>query len=393
MADAGEIYIFTKNLIVHANDLVDADGKKLPPVAGEIDMIIVDRKGNKFIVDLKTGKLDKWFKYKVVGTLSYKKQLENTLQQTGYANLAENMSGMQFGIKIFPIEVGFDKKGYIVAAGKPTNPSLFAGEEIIGDEDTMPYTISLDKGNVIQTKNEETGAYETQSIDEFMQKLIPVKGRKASQVKTQPSQKDNIPEEERVIVDDFMSKMAEIGDTKKGNEAMDDLMEVALELDAMKPRLSKEAYNNIKTQLDARMSLTFDETGNIVLNIGEIYIFTEPVKDHKVVKGYRVKVDTFDPEAETVTVSRVGPGRKKTFTMNIQDFNESAMSEESINNMPKENEPYVPSEEELGHLTEGLDVVSDLLTDLDLQKSWLEESKNEDYSSVSDDFLNNLENC
>jgi hypothetical protein len=392
MADNGEIYIFTKDLIVHANDLVDAEGNKLPNVAGEIDMIIVDRQGRKFIADLKTGKVRKWFNYKTVGTDSFKKQLENTLQQTGYANLAEDMSGQQFGIKIFPIEIGFDSSGYIVTAGEPTNPSLFVGEEIIGDEGTMPYTISLDKGNVIQIKNEETGAYGTQSIDEFMQNLIPVRGRKASQLKTQPTQKNNIPEEERPIVDEFMSKMAEISDTKEGNDALDGLMELALELDAMKPKLSKEAYNNMKSQLDARMSLTFDETGEIVLNIGEIYIFTEPVKAHKVTEGYRVKVDTFDPEAETVTLSRVGPGRKKTFTMSIQDFNAYAMSEELINNMPKEEEPYVPSEEEVGHLTESMAVTDEQLSDFEQLAKW-EDEASADTTSLDDlknDFFNNF---
>ena len=392
MADNGEIYIFTKDLIVHANDLVDAEGNKLPNVAGEIDMIIVDRQGRKFIADLKTGKVRKWFNYKTVGTDSFKKQLENTLQQTGYANLAEDMSGQQFGIKIFPIEIGFDSTGYIVTAGEPTNPSLFVGEEVIGDEGTMPYTISLDKGNVIQIKNEETGAYGTQSIDEFMQNLIPVRGRKAGQLKTQPTQKNNIPEEERPIVDEFMSKMAEISDTKEGNDALDGLMELALELDAMKPKLSKEAYNNMKSQLDARMSLTFDETGEIVLNIGEIYIFTEPVKAHKVTEGYRVKVDTFDPEAETVTLSRVGPGRKKTFTMSIQDFNAYAMSEELINNMPKEEEPYVPSEEEVGHLTESMAVTDEQLSDFDQLAKWEDEASADTTSldQLKNDFFNNF---
>jgi hypothetical protein len=393
MADNGEIYIFTKDLIVHANDLVDADGNKLPNVAGEIDMIIVDRQGRKFIVDLKTGKVKKWFNYKTVGTDSFKKQLENTLQQTGYANLAENMSGIEFGIKIFPIEIGFDKDGYIVSAGEPTNPSLFAGEEVIGNEGTMPYTISLDKGNVIQTKNEKTGAYETQSIDEFMQNLIPVKGRKASQIKTKPTQKDNIPENERAIVDDFMTKMAEISDSKEGNDALDGLMELAFELDAMRPTLSKEAYNNMKSQLDARMSLTFDETGEIVLKIGEIYIFTEPVKDKSIPDGYRVKVDTFDPEEQTVTVSRVGPGRKsKPITMSIKDFNAYAMSEELINDMPKEEEPYIPSEEEVEHLTKSMNVTDEQLSDFVQLAQWEAEASADTTSldELKNDFFNNF---
>ena len=71
-----------------------------------------------------------------------------------------------------------------------------------------------------------------------------------------------------------------------------------------------------------------------MLKIGEIYIFTEPVKDKSIPDGYRVKVDTFDPEEQTVTVSRVGPGRKsKPITMSIKDFNAYAMSEELINDI------------------------------------------------------------
>jgi hypothetical protein len=54
LSDNGDIYIFTKNLTVHANNLVDENGNELPPVAGEIDMISVDKNGNKYIVDLKT---------------------------------------------------------------------------------------------------------------------------------------------------------------------------------------------------------------------------------------------------------------------------------------------------------------------------------------------------
>ena len=393
MADNGEIYIFTKDLIVHANDLVDENGNKLPKVAGEIDMIIVDRKGNKSIVDLKTGKIKKWFSYKTLGTDSYKKQLENTLQQTGYANLAENMSGQKFDIKIFPIEIGFDDNGYIISASKPTNPSLFIDEEVIGDEGSEAYTISLDKGNMITAKNEETGVYETQSIDSFMQKLIPVKGRKASQVQTQPTKKNNIPEDQQAIVDNFMARMAEIADTQQGNDALDSFTDLALELDEIKPTLSKEAYNNIKSELDARMSLTFDETGEVVLNIGEIYIFTQPVKDMKIPDGYRVKVDTFDADKQTVTISRVGPGRKsQPIEISIKDFNAYAMSEKLINEMPKEEEPYNPTAEEIEHITKSMTVTDEQLSDFAQLAKWEEEASSDDISldQLKNDFFNNF---
>lgn len=389
MADAGDIYIFTKNLIVHANDLVDAEGNKLPPVAGEIDMIIVDKTGKKHIVDLKTGKITKWLNYKTQGTPSYKKQLENTLQQTGYANLVENMSNEKLDIMILPIEIEFNSTGFITRAGVPTNPSIFAGEKPLGGKETEPFTIKLDKGNIIQVKNQETGVNENISIDTFMQRLIPVSGKKSSQIKTSPSPSINIPEEEKDFVNSFMSKLANAGQTKTENEdAFDDVFELYDELDKAKPRLSKESYNMLKKQLDIRSSLLFDKTGDVVLKLGEIYIFTEPVKANKVPEGYRVKIDSFDPIEGTVTVSRVGPGRTKSFTMDINDFNKVAMSEEDINNLPKEAEIYNPTQEEIELLTQSMTNTNDQLSDYEQLAKWEDEASDDTISL--DDLKNNF---
>ena len=358
MADAGEIYIFTKNLYVHSNNLVDENGKKLPPVAGEIDMIIVDRKGRAFIVDLKTGKVAKWLNYKTRGTKSFEKQIENTMQQTGYSNLLENMGTTVDGIMIFPLEIGFDSKGFIQSANAPTNPSLFAGEEVIGDEGTLPYTIQLDKGNNTQIKNEETGQYENISIDQFMQRLIPVKGRKASQIKTKPVPTEAIPEEERAIADEFMLKMANA-------KEFDDLIEVALELDEMKPNLSKETYNMLKYQLDTRMSMDLNIPNDVILNTDEIYIFTQPVKALKIPEGYRVKIDMLDPETQMLKISRVGPGRTKSIEMSIKDFTENTMTEEQLDNLPKEEPTYEPSQEEIDLLNESLNNTNEGLSEFE----------------------------
>jgi hypothetical protein len=382
LADAGEIYIFTKDLIVHSNNLVDSNGKKLDPVAGEIDMIIVDKNGGKHIVDLKTGKLSKWLNYKTVGTPSFKKQLENTLQQTGYANLAENMSGIKFDIMIFPLEVEFDGKGFITRAGKPTNPSLFAGEEQLAGENTEPFTIKLDKGNMLQVKDEDTGTYENLSIDEFMQKLIPVKGKKASEVKTKPKETKNIPEEEREFVDAFMTRLA-------AEDKMDNLFNFYDELEQARATLSKDSYEMLKEQISVRASSLFDNTGKIILMPGEIYIFTQPVKAEKIPEGYRVVLDTFDPENGIVTLSKVGRGRKKTFDMTINDFNSVAMSEEQFNNLPKEEETYTPSQEELDHLSESMINTGEELSDFVQLAKWEEEASadNVDLDTLKNNFF------
>ena len=385
MADAGEIYIFTKDLIVHSDNLVDAEGNKLPPTAGEIDMIIVDRKGNKFIVDLKTGKTDKWMFYNIMNSRSYEKKLENTLQQTGYANLAQNMSGEVFGIKIFPIEVAYDKNGKLITAGKATNPTLFADEEVIGDEGTEPYTITLERDAVIRAKNPVTKGYEDISIANLMQRLVPnmsVKPKATS--KSKPVNK-MVPEEEQGFVDDFVKNLEDVKD-------FDSLTDMFAELDKAKPRLSAVSYKMLKALLDSQASKMFEEDTNIDIKTGEIYIFTQPVKSQKIPEGYRVIVNSFNPETGEVEISRVGPGRKKSFTMDVKEFTSIAMSEEMINQGPTADEQYEPNEEEVQHIADSIAVTSDELSDFTQLTKWNDEASANDITSdqLKNDFFKNF---
>ena len=380
-AESGEIYIFTKNLIVNSDNLVDAEGNKLPPVAGEIDMIIVDREGNKYIVDLKTGKTEKWMYYKILNSSSYKKQLENTLQQTGYANLANNMSGEEFGIKILPIEVAYDRTGKLISAGKPANPVLFADEEVIGDEGSDPYTINLDSGNVIQAKNSETGFVENVTIADLMQRLVP---RLSGKTKTPPTNKPGksnqiIPEEEKAFVEEFVNRI----------NADEDIVLLLIELDEAKPNLSAVAYNMLKDLVNQKMSNTFDETGKINLKTGEIYIFTQPVASLNIPKGYRAVLSSVNIEEGTVELLRVGPGRKKPITMNIADFDKVASTEEDLKNQPEE-EDYNPTDEEEDNINEGMNNTNIELSEATQIMNWKAGADNTTLDDLEDDFFNNF---
>jgi hypothetical protein len=385
MADAGEIFIFTKNLYVSSNNLVDAEGNKLPPVAGEIDMIIVDRKGNKYIVDLKTGKTDKWMNYKVLNSRSYEKQLENTLQQTGYANLAQNMSGQEFGIKIFPLEVAYDKNGKMITAGKPSNPVLFSDEEVVGDEGTEPYTIALNKDNVITAKNPTTNAYEVISIANLMQRLVPnLKVKPKTTGKAKPVNK-MIPEEERSFVDNFVKELEE-------EAGFENITNMLAKLDEAKPRLSYESYNMLKALIDSKAMQMFEEGSDIDIKMGEIYIFTQPFKSQKIPEGYRVIVNSFNPETGVVELSRVGPGRKKSFEMDIKEFSNITLSEEMVNQEPKSQEQYEPTDTELEHIGDSLSVTGSELSDFEQLAKWNEEASSDDISpdQLKNDFFTNF---
>jgi hypothetical protein len=382
MADAGEIYIFTKDLYVHSDNLVDAEGNKLPPVAGEIDMIIVDRKGNKFIVDLKTGKQDKWNYYKILNSKSYQKQLENTLQQTGYANLAQNMSGEEFGIKILPIEVAYDKDGKLISAGKPSNPILFSDEEVIGNEGTEPYTITLDSNNIIQAKNPETGFTENISIANLMQRLVPNLTNKTKVKGTTSKSNVSVPENEQPIVDTFITTLNE-------SENMFDLFE---ELDKLKPTLSKTSYDMLKNLIDEKVNSMLNGVSENVLKSGEIYIFTKALKSMKIPQGYKVILNSIDFESGNVELARVGPGRKKDITMSIADFNNAAVLEESLSDKPAGTEEYVLTEGEAENINDSMDTINNELGDPTQLIKWKEEAAAENITAddLEDDFFTNF---
>jgi len=116
-ADAGEIYVFAKNLKIADSELYDKDGKKLGNVAGALDLIIVDKKGKVYIVDLKTGSQTKWSKYLTPGdkNFDYKKYVENSMQQRGYSNLIYNKSNGVIDPEtlILPLAVSENESGYI----------------------------------------------------------------------------------------------------------------------------------------------------------------------------------------------------------------------------------------------------------------------------------------
>lgn len=123
-------YIDTNDLIVVANGLIvyDEDAN----VAGEIDLLVVDRKGNFQIIDIKTGEAAKWAGYNNPQNKNYAKQIENTYQQMVYARLLKNMFGIDAKINILPIETTSDiTTGKILTAKRPTVPDLLEADKIV----------------------------------------------------------------------------------------------------------------------------------------------------------------------------------------------------------------------------------------------------------------------
>ena len=143
-ADNGDIFIASDNLVVWDSDIILPGGVK-DRIAGEIDLLIVDKDGTTRIVDIKTGEQRTWNIFNSTQTKPdrkvFAKRESFTLQQAAYSRLYENMFGVTPTIHIFPIERESNKDTeQVLTAGKPTNPTLF---------NNIQYEIDPETGNFV----------------------------------------------------------------------------------------------------------------------------------------------------------------------------------------------------------------------------------------------------
>jgi hypothetical protein len=143
-ADNGDIFIASDNLVVWDSDII-LPNKAKDRIAGEIDLLIVDKDGTTRIVDIKTGEQRTWNIFNSTQTKEntpvFAKRESFTLQQAAYSRLYENMFGVTPTIHIFPIERESNKDTeQVLTAGKPSNPTLF---------NNIQYEIDPETGNFV----------------------------------------------------------------------------------------------------------------------------------------------------------------------------------------------------------------------------------------------------
>lgn len=88
--------------------------------AGTMDLILVDKNGKVFIVDIKTGRDSKWQNYNNPG---YASREANNLQLTAYKNLLFNLTGIEAELAILPINVKYSENGIAENVKFPTDVS------------------------------------------------------------------------------------------------------------------------------------------------------------------------------------------------------------------------------------------------------------------------------
>jgi hypothetical protein len=167
--DNGEIKIYANNI-----KLFDKDSK----IAGEIDLLIVDREGAVSIVDIKSGNKDKWSGFHDAAN-PYSKKETYLLQQTAYANMFYNMTGIMPKVYLLPIEIESDPN---VDLDEKTGLPI-GGKILTAKYATSP--VQLGENLIVLDPNT---AYGDETIQEKVDTLIPRKEFVPAEPATTPLQ-------------------------------------------------------------------------------------------------------------------------------------------------------------------------------------------------------------
>jgi len=118
--DSKGLHIMSRGYGDNGIILYDKEAK----VAGEVDLLAVDRSGKVYIIDVKTGKVSKWNNFNNENA-KFPQKPGYVLQQLAYSNLLFNLTGLKANISILPVEIDYNKEtGKVTSANKPKSKTL-----------------------------------------------------------------------------------------------------------------------------------------------------------------------------------------------------------------------------------------------------------------------------
>jgi hypothetical protein len=375
-------WIDTNDLIIVSKGLVVYD--KQANVAGEIDLLLVNKKGEFFIVDLKTGSKAKWENYNTPGTYDNQKKIENTYQQGAYVNLLYNMFGIKATPKIFPIEIFLDSTtGKVLKASKPTSSTALKPGKILIDLDiTKEMQDKLDE--IIPPTTPSVSAVPlSASVEKIVGEKVP-----------EPIEK-SVGEEDAKLSDTVLKLKAEIDKAD-----FDKLQMIELNFGMKSLTMTAEEVFQVQEMLDSRRALlTSGET--VVMQeksyttgdevFAESTIFAEKGKNKGEVFLQPYEVATIikiNFTANTVTIRPVGRTNEMTVPMETLDKTFKLTSE-----IPTEKvEETKTTTEDKILVEESNDIVS-ILTDDKVTQSKLEKEADaiESVDKTLTDLLDDLD--
>lgn len=379
-------YIDTNDLIVVANGLIvyDEDAN----VAGEIDLLVVDRKGNFQIIDIKTGEAAKWAGYNNPQNKNYAKQIENTYQQMVYARLLKNMFGIDAKINILPIETTSDiTTGKILTAKRPTAPTLLEKDKIVFP--LKPTQEMYDKLNaeIPETAPKFNGTVPSNNVNDT------INDPNLDDVEGTDYENENPEGEEGGEPNNLKEFNAFKSKIEKADFDELQLLTVDLAMNSLKYSVEQitELNNLIEARKEALKVQDETEEGEIITyNVGDqVYsesdIFTST--NRKFLSANQTAVIS-EISGDRITVKP--EGKRTKMEMSIEEFKKKFKPASTLFSGEETDGPVVDESE--GVTQESTDTVSDLLDGQDAasrQKDLEDQAKQED---TRDNLLDDL-NC
>lgn len=368
--DKEGLYIISRGYRDNGVILYDKDAK----VAGEMDLLAVDRLGNVFIIDVKTGRGDKWSGFFKQNN-KYSKKDNYTLQQTAYANLLYNMTGLKAKVSLLPIQVDYnDNTSIISEGGRPKAKDIL---------EPGKFRIPLEITEDIQAK-----------IDS----IIP---RKAEEVPTAPARESSDEEESPAVVNQNAEPVNESGveidpELLKaikivGQEQLD-MIKTTLATKISQGVFSAEDVIELQKAIDERQR-ELSEGAVSKLSINNLAVGTQLVANATIFTGKNnttefatqgnvVRVTKINQASQTITLKTIG-AKPKQKTISFEELDKLFKLKQTVMNLEtSEGQPDIkltPTEQ--SHIVESSDNVRNLLVS-DARKEELR--KEADAKSVSE---------
>jgi hypothetical protein len=285
-------------------------------IAGEIDLLAVDRFGKLHIIDVKTGRSSKWYGFNDV-VKGYSKRDNYTLQQLAYSNLLYNMTNMSSSISLLPIQLEYNDETSIIS--KVEKPSA---------EDLLKpgtYRITLTP---------------TEQIRANIESKIP---RKAPVVQTAATEPANLIGEDFEVEVEEEELMPE--PAQKPGAAIEKLKEVLKDapqelMDSLKSELSVAIAKNlysaadiiaIQEALDQRQR-ELDSGGPVKLTANNVKTGDALIANQTIFTG-KNDSEIFASEGDDVVIGKVDPNNNKVTIKSLSNGKQKPVSFEELNKM------------------------------------------------------------
>lgn len=357
-------------------------------VAGEVDLLAVDRLGKIHIIDVKTGQAKKWKGFEVQGNVSSKKD-NYTLQQTAYANLIYNLTGgLQSEINLLPIEVDYtEETGKITKGGKPSPKGFMAdgqfilplvpSQEIQEMIDSVIPRRGVAEVEVVETpESSEDG--ETSPYEDFnKQDYEGLPETPAEPIGIDPNVVTAIQNATQEQLDNVKKVLAQ----KVNDYDVNDVLELQRIIDERQ----RELDSNVKVKYNT------ENTASGATFISKNTIFTDKKnKEMFASEGDIVTVIKVDKLASTLIMENTNNNLRKTITFDelnsafelesrVMDFDAGATEDEA---------PLTRNEKSF--IKESSENVNNLLRDQEKKEALKKEAKKQSLDEVDDELFNDV---